>query len=171
MEITNEQLKNINALLMALPTAVDGAKLAPATTTKLILMRMEAQRLNEALDAKRNSILTYSKEGVEGFDEGIQEYLNNPAEHIDFKPTYDAVNEKFVPAWEEVLKEKVTLERSFTDSDILAFTEMFDRAGVNEIELPLRGPIAVKTTESNTTSLYKWQVEHLLAVMAYNLIA
>lgn len=171
MEITNEQLKNIIGLLTALPTAVNGAKLAPATTTKLILMRMEAQRLNGDLDAKQDSILTTAKEGVEGFDEGIQAYLAAPDEHPDFKPIYDAVNEKYAPAWSEVLSEKVTLTRSFTEADILAFTEMFDRADVSEIDLPLRSPLYVKGSDKTNPSAYTWPVEHLLTVMAYNLMA
>lgn len=169
MEITNERLQVVHSILTVLPTEVKGVKLAPATITKLILMRMEADKFRADLDEKRKSVLEKSKEGVEGFDEGIHAYTENPEEHEDFKPIYDAVNEKFVPAWEEVLKEKVTLKRDFTEADMLAFAELFDKARVNTVELPLTHPDAAPI-ERDGKKFYPWATDAILSLMAYNLL-
>lgn len=170
MEKTNQELQSLSNILAVLPTTINGVKLAPATITKLILMRMEAEKLVGELQTKQKSILEKAKEGVEGFDEGIQAYTEKPEEHEDFKPIFDAVNEKFEPAWSEVLKEKVTLTRSFTDADILAFAELFDKSGTSTVDLPLTHPALTPKGEDKEKLLYPWPTEALLSLMAYHLL-
>lgn len=113
MTITRSRAIAALNLISALPLST----LAPAKLlTALMLLKVDLRRIVAETEAARQSLLDDAKQGVEGFDDGLSDYLADPDAHPDFKAILAQVDERFAPAWREVLSEEVELRRSLLTS-------------------------------------------------------
>lgn len=161
MKTTKSRLRTLSTISNAIPFKVNEVRLATPTITSVILLRAEIDRHLQDLEATRRSILESSKEGVEGFDEGIMAYNESPEEHPEFEPILAQVDERFSPAINELLKEEVDLKRVLNEQNIADIVEMFASAGVDEIELP-----QLPYNKGETI----WKTEQFIMVVAANLM-
>lgn len=172
MKISNKQLQEAHAAAMRIPFKMGDRKLSGRAITDIILLRVALDKHYMDLERSRRIAFESAKEGIEGYDEGINAYLQNPDEHEDFKQIIRQVEQRFIPALESIMKEEVDIIRPMSVSTLLEICDIIGDTSFDFSEE--KSPIGIITKPellNPVTGTTEWTAEEYMTLIASTLVA
>lgn len=106
-------------IIRALPLSA-ATPITPKALTEIILLKVDLERIAYETETARRSIIETAKEGIPDFDARLMKYQESPEENKDFEPDLKIVDERFIPAYTELMDEEVELRRPLLSADTLS---------------------------------------------------